>query len=99
MERGSITIWLLLGVAIFLILTQGRKVLFPTSAADRQPLVEDETALTEDRPAEGICTIEGDRFKAELSTYGASLRHLYLKDRKYTRPLPTAEGTFGALKQ
>jgi YidC/Oxa1 family membrane protein insertase len=38
-------------------------------------------------PAEGeLCTIQGDRFIAELSTRGAALTHFYMTDEKYADP-------------
>jgi YidC/Oxa1 family membrane protein insertase len=93
------TKWLLLGLAIFLLLTQGRKVLFPAGAAERQPKIEDELAATgPTRPAEELCTIESPRFQAELSSYGASLRHLYLKDKQYTRPSTMSGDLLASIK-
>jgi YidC/Oxa1 family membrane protein insertase len=87
MERGSITKYLLLGLAIFLLLNVGKPLLFPSKAAPLQPLVPDETAAAV-QPPEESCTIEAPRFKAELGTHGASLQHVYLKDKNYTRPSP-----------
>jgi YidC/Oxa1 family membrane protein insertase len=92
MERGSITKWLFLGLAIFFLMTQGKK-LFGTKASDLQPLagLNDATAPALDKRApEQTCAIEGPRFRAELSTRGASLRHFYLADKRYDtdgRPL------------
>jgi YidC/Oxa1 family membrane protein insertase len=38
------------------------------------------------KPAPGdICTIDGNRFRAEMSTRGAGLTHLYLTDARYAR--------------
>src|SRR5579859_6073991 len=35
-------------------------------------------------PTEGeLCTIQGNRFRAELSARGAGLRHLWLTDARY----------------
>ena len=34
-------------------------------------------------PAGEICTIEGNRFRAELSSHGAGLRHFFLTDARY----------------
>jgi YidC/Oxa1 family membrane protein insertase len=37
-------------------------------------------------PAEGeLCTIEGNRFRAELSSRGAAIKHFWLTDARYTR--------------
>ena len=74
MERGSITKWLLFGLAIFLLLTYGKKAIFPTKASDLQPLwgINDQTEPAADgRAAEETCTIDAPRFRAELSTRGA----------------------------
>jgi YidC/Oxa1 family membrane protein insertase len=85
MERGSITRWLLLGLAVFLFFQFGLPLMTGTSAGDRQPLdVQDALApAPEARSAEELCALAGPRFEAVLSTRGGSLRHVYLKDPKY----------------
>ncbi len=96
MERGSITKWLLFGLAIYLLMTVGKPLLFPTKGPMAQPYVSDETAApVAGRAPEQICTIDGARFQAELSTYGGSLRHVYLKD--YTRPSVMPADTLGSI--
>ncbi len=111
MERGSITKWLLFGLAIYLLLTVGKPLLFPSKAAPNQPRIEDETAAVaaghdggdphtpgpSDRAPAETCTIEGPRFTAELSTQGASLRHVFLKDKAYTRPSQMPADTLGSI--
>src|SRR5271170_7288509 len=96
MERGSITKWLFVGVAVYLFATFGFPLLFPSKAPAIQPYLRDETAAAEHAPQE-TCTIDGARFQAELSTSGASLRHLYLKDRQYTRPSTMPADTLGSI--
>jgi YidC/Oxa1 family membrane protein insertase len=84
MERSNIAKWLFLGLAIILFFQFGKPLLFGQSAPQLQPLdVNDSTAPAERSPAE-TCVIDGDRFKAELSTRGGSLRHLWMTDPKYT---------------
>lgn len=98
MERGSTTKWLLLGLAIFLLMTKGREWLAGPKATLRQPRLDDETAMViGERAPEETCTIDAPRFQAELSTHGASLRHLYLKDRQYTRPSPIPADLLGSI--
>src|ERR1700733_4494515 len=98
MERGSITRWLLFGLAIFLLFTYGRKAIFPSSkASDAQPWggINDATPQPAPQP-EQLCSLDGLRFKADLSTRGASLRHLWLKD--YTAPVQMPSDLLGSLK-
>ncbi|WP_437281430.1 membrane protein insertase YidC [Sorangium sp. So ce375] len=84
MERSNIAKWLFLGLAIILFFQFGKPLLFGEGAPQLQPLdVNDSTAPAERSPAE-TCVIDGDRFKAELSTHGGSLRHLWMTDPKYT---------------
>ncbi|WP_437329224.1 membrane protein insertase YidC [Sorangium sp. So ce381] len=84
MERSNIAKWLFLGLAIILFFQFGKPLLFGHSAPQLQPLdVNDSTAPAERAPAE-MCVIDGDRFRAELSTHGGSLRHLWMTDPKYT---------------
>ena len=49
MERGSITKWLLFGLAIFLIMTSGRKAFFGSKPSELQPWggIVDETSAPE----------------------------------------------------
>ncbi len=84
-QRGSLTKWLLFGLAILLFWTFGRKAIFGDSAVQLQPLtINDSTAApAESRPAEQICEIKGDRFDAKLSSRGGSLRSFVLTDAKY----------------
>jgi YidC/Oxa1 family membrane protein insertase len=101
MERGSNTKWLLLGLAIFFLVFQvmGKKGPFSSGTGERQPKIEDElTPAGPNRPAEELCTIESPRFRAVISSYGASLRHLYLKDPQYTRPSPMGGDLLASVK-
>jgi len=84
MERGNIIKWLFLGLAIMLFFQFGQPLLFGDGTDKRQPL-DDVVAQSAplERASEQACTIEGDRFKAELSTRGGSLRHLWLTEPRY----------------
>lgn len=84
MERGNIIKWLFLGLAIMLFFQFGQPLLFGSSTDERQPFgdLRDDTHAVERAP-EQACTVEGDRFKAELSSRGGSLRHLWLTDPRY----------------
>jgi YidC/Oxa1 family membrane protein insertase len=83
MESGSVLKWVLLGVAIVLFFTVGMPQLTGGGSDKFQPLgPTDETAAVE-RSAEQFCRIEQPQFRAELSTRGGSLRHLWLLDQKY----------------
>lgn len=84
MERSSILKWLFFGLAIFLFIQIGWPTVFGDGADERQP-IDTTTLAPETRETEQICTIDGARFRAELSTQGASLRHLILTDPQYTR--------------
>jgi YidC/Oxa1 family membrane protein insertase len=97
MERGSITRWLLFGLAIFLLLTFGKKAIFGSKASDGQPWggVSDAQEQT-GGPPEQMCSLDGSRFVAELSTHGASLRHVRLKD--YTAPVRMPSDLLGSIK-
>jgi YidC/Oxa1 family membrane protein insertase len=94
MERGSITKWLLLGLAIFLFMQFGPKAIWGNKGSPHQPRIEDETSAEGVAPEER-CSIAGPRFKAVLSTRGASLRHLDLDD--YTGPSTMPSDTLGSI--
>jgi YidC/Oxa1 family membrane protein insertase len=86
MERGSnIARWLFLGVAVFLFMQYGWPLISGKSGtSDRQPLgARDDLGPEGDRPEEQRCTVEGARFRAVLSTRGASVVSATMTDRKY----------------
>ncbi|HMY21248.1 MAG TPA: YidC/Oxa1 family insertase periplasmic-domain containing protein, partial [Polyangium sp.] len=83
MERGKIAQWLLIGLAALLFWQFGGSI-FGSGGADVQPnLLTDLPPADAQRAEEKMCTIKGARFEAELSSHGASLRHLRLTDPKY----------------
>src|SRR5262245_11458604 len=84
MDR-SVLKWLALGLALFLFLRFGWPLISGSSGdVERQPVVADTSAPADDaRAAEQTCEIHGQRFDADLSTRGGSLRHDKMLDRKY----------------
>jgi YidC/Oxa1 family membrane protein insertase len=81
MERSSITKWIFIGLAVFLFWTFGKPLIFDGKQSPVQPQVADQSEPPmETRPAEELCTIQGDRYEAVLSTRGASMKHLRLTD-------------------
>src|SRR6185436_5817446 len=83
MERSSITKWLFLGLAVFLFLQIGLPWIRGEKGEEAQPLTVKEDVAPPERETEAFCSIQGERFRAELSTRGASLRHLVLTDKRY----------------
>lgn len=84
MERSNLLKWLFIGLAVLLFIQFGPKLFGGGDKDERQPFSElaPETSPPE-RAAEDKCTIEGERFKAELSTQGGSLRHFWVTPEKY----------------
>jgi YidC/Oxa1 family membrane protein insertase len=87
MERGNLGRWLLLAAGVFLILTLGQG-LFGGGDTPKQRLApSEEKALpsAEARPKETLCDVWSDRFHAQLTTRGASLKHFTLTTAKYRK--------------
>ena len=83
MERSGVLRWLLLGLAAMLLITFVPK-LFGTSQST-QPLRTELTEQPKKRSAEQLCDLWGPRFRAQLSTRGASLKNFYLLPAKYQK--------------
>jgi YidC/Oxa1 family membrane protein insertase len=85
MERGSILKWVFFGLAIMLFMQFGWPAIFGSGSTEVQPIGIVQTAPPERAP-EQICSItaEGSLFVAELSSRGASLRHVALTEPKYS---------------
>jgi YidC/Oxa1 family membrane protein insertase len=85
MERSKIVQWLFIGLAVFLFVQFGGG-LFGKGSEEVQPELRfDYPVDGAQRAPEETCKIKGTRFEAELSTRGASLRHIYLTDQgKYS---------------
>jgi YidC/Oxa1 family membrane protein insertase len=87
MESSSLIRWLLIGAALFLFFQFG----YPLIAGDAggkgsslQPLagIIDSTAA-EERAVETFCDLQGDRFKAQLTSRGGVLKHAWLQGARY----------------
>lgn len=87
MDRSSLLRWLLIGAAIFLFVQYGLPQITGSNGkgSEKQPLghIADATAPT-DRADEVMCDVAGERFTAQLSSRGATLRHIRMTDDKYT---------------
>lgn len=82
MERSGIVRWLFIGLTVLLAVTFLPKLLGEKSA-EHQPLKFDGTAVPAERKPEQLCDLWGERFHAQISTQGASLKHFYLGTAKY----------------
>lgn len=84
MERSSITKWLFIGLAIFLFATFGWPLIMGKKTEEPPPAFSDgRTAPTYFTASEQVCSIEGDRFRADVSSRGATLKKLTLTDPRY----------------
>src|SRR5437773_2004132 len=86
-ERPSSLRWLLLGAALLLFYYVGWPLFSgKNTKSDVQPLggIVDETSQPDDkRTQQDTCKLGGTGFRAELTTKGGSLRHLWLDNPKY----------------
>ena len=85
MERGNIVKWVFFGLAIMLFMQFGWPAISGSGSGELQPIGIVPKAPPERAP-EQMCAItaEGSLFVAELSTRGASLRHVALTEPKYS---------------
>ncbi len=96
MDRSTFLRWAVIAAALLLFWKYGMPLISGKTEGSAQDLaveryvnapgfapdVLDEGAT--EKPAEGeLCSIKGNRFEAELSSRGAGLKHLFLKDPKY----------------
>jgi YidC/Oxa1 family membrane protein insertase len=86
MERGNLGRWLLIAAGIFLFLRFGTNIM----GGDHKPsqpvgLAEEHApvAAPATRAPEALCDLWGDRFHAQLSTRGASVKRYKLTTAKY----------------
>jgi YidC/Oxa1 family membrane protein insertase len=84
MERGGLTRWLLIGLAVFLAITFLPKI-FGKKSAKPQPLQYESQLVPAHGPAPKQCNIFGKRFHAVLTTQGADIEHFYLTTAKYQK--------------
>ena len=90
MDRSSLLKWLLIGVALLLFFQFGMPLITGKSGAPAlQPLTfhDDSAPKADARPEESFCTLESARFAAKLSTRGASLRSVTMRDAKYVQSI------------
>jgi YidC/Oxa1 family membrane protein insertase len=88
MERGNLGRWLLIAAGIFLFLRFGTNFLGGDDKKAPQPIgsAEESVAVAPaTRAPETLCDLWGDRFHAQLSTRGASLKHYKLTTSKYLK--------------
>jgi YidC/Oxa1 family membrane protein insertase len=88
MERGNLGRWLLIAAGIFLFLRFGTNFLGGGDKKTPQPIgLAEEVAVVApaQRAPEVLCDLWGDRFHAQLTTRGASLKHYLLTTAKYRK--------------
>jgi YidC/Oxa1 family membrane protein insertase len=85
MERGNLGRWLLIAAGIFLFIRFGTNFL-GGDKKQPQPIGPSDEAIpvaAAARAPEVLCDLWGDRFHAQLTTRGASLKHYFLTTAKY----------------
>ena len=88
MERGNIARWVLLAVGIVLLFTVGKNMFFGGGNKTHQrSSVEPQqvAAPVGERAPETLCDLWGERFHAQLTSRGASLKHFKLTTAKYRK--------------
>ncbi len=83
MEKGGLTRWLLIGLVVFLAVTQLPKLLGKDKGGETQPLKFESTVVQKKPGPVKTCDLWGPRFHAQLSSDGADLKHFYLLTAKY----------------
>lgn len=93
MERASLIRWLLIGAAVFLFMQYGLPLFTGGGGKDaaKQPLNLVETTAPSERTEATTCNIEGNRFRAELTSKGGALKHAWMTDDKYTKSVEDGE--------
>jgi YidC/Oxa1 family membrane protein insertase len=90
MERGNLGRWLLIAAGIFLLITVGKNMFGGGKKPAQHPAVTDAAAMTAAAPArerapEQVCDLWSERFHAQLTTRGASLKRFTLTTGKYRK--------------
>src|SRR5437016_1361260 len=88
MERGNLGRWLLIAAGVFLFFRFGTNFLGGGDKKTPQPIgpaEESVPVVTGPRAPEALCDLWGDRFHAQLTTRGASLKHYQLTTAKYRK--------------
>jgi YidC/Oxa1 family membrane protein insertase len=84
MDRGNLGRLLLIAAAVFFFMQFGPK-LFGGGSSAHQPLSAESERAAPTRPPEKTCDIWGRRFRAQLSSRGASVKHFELTTAKYQK--------------
>lgn len=85
MDRSSIVRLLAIGAAVFAFMFFVLPKLTGSDGPKMQPIVyEPQGPDAKARPAEEVCDLVGPRFKAQLTSRSAGLRHLWLEGAKYS---------------
>jgi YidC/Oxa1 family membrane protein insertase len=84
MDRSSISRVLLIAVVVGLFFIFGLPKFTGGDGPRFQPLGREGTAAPAERAPEAVCALEGNRFKARLSTRGASLVSWQVEGQKYS---------------
>lgn len=92
MDRSSLLRWVLIGAAVFLLIQFGLPLITGKKgegSGELQPLGarDDSAPAADERKPESVCKLTGPRFRAELSSRGACLKHVTMEDGKYTQQL------------
>lgn len=82
MERSGALRWLLIGLVVFLGITFLPKF-FGGGSDKKQPLQAEGTVAPKTREPEALCDIWGQRFRAQVSSRSATLKHFELTTAKY----------------
>jgi YidC/Oxa1 family membrane protein insertase len=87
MDRGNLGRWLLIASGIFLALTVGKSMFFGDKHPPKvsAPAAAEVAAPIAPRSPETLCDLWGDRFHAQLTTRGASLKRYKLTTAKYRK--------------
>jgi YidC/Oxa1 family membrane protein insertase len=90
MERGNLGRWLLIAAGIFLLITVGRNMLGGDKKPKPHPAAAQQQAAAaarapRPRGPEQLCDLWGERFHAQLTTRGASLKRFSLTTAKYRK--------------
>ncbi len=95
MERSTILRWLIIGIGVWLAMTylpglwgggSGGSSAVGAWLGPESVCSPHAPCAPETRSTETSCTLEGTRFRAQFSSHGASLKHLWLEGARYTNP-------------
>ncbi|MFO0593242.1 MAG: YidC/Oxa1 family insertase periplasmic-domain containing protein [Polyangiaceae bacterium] len=97
-QRSGITKWLLVGLAAILFWQVGLPLITGKGKAELQPLKLDDSLAPLTRAEQQNCEIQGDKFRAVLSTRGGSLTHYEITDTaRYQAKAPMPDGVLAGI--